>query len=153
MREVNIYIQSGINSTRPVDGTIGYILEMPTAKGPVTYTAFENVRATANRSELLALTAALRHLKEKCRLTIYTDNEYLTAAFTENWTDEWTKNSWLNSKGLPLAHAEEWQELLALLAGHEYSFALREFHGYWHWLCNQIEKRTQEKSAQKARKA
>lgn len=153
MREVNIYIQSGINSTRPADGTIGYILEMPTAKGPVTYTAFENVRATANRSELLALTAALRHLKEKCRLTVYTDNEYLTAAFTENWIDEWTKNNWLNSKGLPLAHAEEWQELIALLSGHEYSFALRELHGYWHWLCSQIEKRTQEKNAPKARKA
>ncbi len=141
MREVNIYIQSGINSTRPADGIVGYILELPTDKGPVTYTAFEKMRATANGSELRGMAAALKKLKEKCHLTVYTDNDYVAAAFSEGWIDTWIQNGWNNSKGLPVAHAEEWQELLSLLSDHEYKFVLKELHGYWHWLCGQIKNR------------
>lgn len=142
MREVNIYVKSSIKSTRKRDGYIAYVLELITDKKPVTLSGFEKVeQMTSNQSELAAITKALKRMKDKCVLTIYTDSTYIGASIENKWIDEWQKKNWLNAKGEPIANAEIWQNLLKLLEGHQYSIVLDFKHEYASWMERELEKK------------
>lgn len=142
MKEVNIYVKSSIKSTRKRDGYIAYVLELITDKKPVTLSGFEKVeQMTSNQSELAAITKALKRMKDKCVLTIYTDSTYIGAAIVNKWIDEWQKKNWLNAKNEPIANAEIWQNLLKLLEGHQYSIVLDFKHEYASWMERELEKR------------
>ena len=51
---------------------------------------------TNNRMELTAVIEALKKLKEKCDVTIYTDSKYVADAFLQGWIWNWMKNGWNN---------------------------------------------------------
>ena len=142
MKEVNIYVKSSIKSTRKRDGYIAYVLELITDKKPVTLSGFEKVeKMTSNQSELAAIIKALKRMKDKCVLTIYTDSTYIGAAIENKWIDEWQKKNWLNAKNEPIANAEIWQNLLKLLEGHQYSIVLDFKHEYAAWMERELEKK------------
>lgn len=78
MRELNIYLETGIRGPRRRDCVIGYVIEWKTPKEPVTLSNFKVFRGlTENRAVLCAATAALSRIKEKCVLNIYTSSNYL----------------------------------------------------------------------------
>lgn len=146
MREVNIYVKSSIKSTRRRDGYIGYILELITNKKPVTLNGFEKVeQVTANQSELVAITKALKRMKEKCVLTIYTDSKYIGSAIENKWVEGWKKKNWVNAKGEPIANSEEWQEMLNLLVGQQYSVVVGFKHEYSQWMESELARRNGDK--------
>lgn len=146
MREVNIYVKSNIKSTRRRDGYIGYILELITDKKPVTLNDFEKVeQVTANQSELIAITKALKRMKEKCVLTIYTDSKYIGSAIENKWVEGWKKKNWVNAKGEPIANSEEWQEMLNLLVGQQFSVVVGFKHEYSQWMESELARRNGDK--------
>lgn len=146
MREVNIYVKSSIKSTRRRDGYIGYILELITDKKPVTLNGFEKVeQVTANQSELIAITKALKRMKEKCVLTIYTDSKYIGSAIENKWVEGWKKKNWVNAKGEPIANSEEWQEMLNLLVGQQFSVVVGFKHEYSQWMESELARRNVDK--------
>ena len=52
---------------------------------------------TNNRMELLAATEGLRALKRKCRVTVFTDSNYVVKGMRE-WRFGWVKRGWKNSQ-------------------------------------------------------
>ncbi|MDY6016598.1 MAG: ribonuclease HI [Oscillospiraceae bacterium] len=75
---------------------------------------------TNNRMELTAVIEALKHLKEKCSVTIYTDSKYVADAFLQGWIWNWAKNGWKKSDKKPVLNPELWQTLLTEIRKHDY---------------------------------
>lgn len=146
MDEVNIYLYTTIKGPGKKPGALIYILELKTYKGPVTLTKAEPLEdATAHQAELKALIEALKHLNRQCNLSIYTDSDYLAAAFKQGWLENWIKNGWKNSKGEPVANMSEWQETLNLLGLNTFEFHVKKEHSYYRWMRMETEKMVKEK--------
>lgn len=136
MQHVNIYMASGIRSPRAGSGTVAYILEVKTAKGPAILTkAAEMQNATANQSELRILNMALKRLTKKCSLTIYTESGYVAAGLES--LPQWQGNGWKTSRRTHVANMEEWLETAELLNGHAFSVTT-ENHEYRAWLRREV---------------
>jgi len=72
---------------------------------------------TNNRMELMGAIAALRALKQPCRVTLHTDSKYVIDGITK-WIFGWQRNGWKNAAKKPVANADLWQDLIAAAAPH-----------------------------------
>ena len=72
---------------------------------------------TNNRMELMAAIEALRVLKRRCELTLYTDSQYVRKGITE-WIDNWKKRGWQTAAKKPVKNADLWQQLDTAVAQH-----------------------------------
>lgn len=143
MKELNIYLESGIRGPRRRDGVVGYIIEWKTGKGPATLTKFEHLEdVSENRAVLCGLAAALSRIKEKCILNIFTSSDYLYLGFEiEERVEKWRANGWKTANGKEVKNKDKWQETLNLLNGSLYCFRLNEKSEYSEWLARETGKR------------
>lgn len=74
---------------------------------------------TNNRMELTAAVEGLKALKEKCRVSLYTDSAYVHNAFTQGWIISWELNGWKNSKKDPVENQDLWRLLINYTKDHE----------------------------------
>ena len=65
---------------------------------------------TNNRMELTAAIEALRALKRRCRVRLFTDSSYVKQGI-ETWIHGWKKNGWKTSDKKPVKNADLWQIL------------------------------------------
>lgn len=65
---------------------------------------------TNNRMELTAAIEALRALKVPCRVTLYTDSQYLRRGITE-WLPGWAARGWRRKGAKPIQNVDLWQAL------------------------------------------
>ena len=72
---------------------------------------------TNNRMELRGPIEALKLLKEKCEVEIYSDSAYVVDAFTKGWVYGWKNNGWKRKDG-PLKNPELIRELYDLCQIH-----------------------------------
>jgi ribonuclease HI len=79
-------------------------------------------RTTNNRMELMAAIIGLESLKERCRVTLYSDSEYLVKAISEGWAERWKENNWKRNKKDKALNSDLWDRLLKLCASHETVF-------------------------------
>jgi ribonuclease HI len=79
-------------------------------------------RTTNNRMELLAAIVGLEALKERCRVTLYSDSQYLVRAMQEAWPQRWEARGWKRSPGVPAANPDLWSRLLRLSGHHPVEF-------------------------------
>lgn len=79
---------------------------------------------TNNRMELMAVIQALKALKRRCRVIIHTDSQYVQKGMSE-WLDGWKQRGWRTAARKPVKNADLWQELDALVQGHDVS---------WRWV-------------------
>lgn len=79
---------------------------------------------TNNRMELTAAIAALGALRQRCRVDLYTDSEYLRRGITE-WLPNWKRRGWKTADRKPVKNIDLWRRLDDLAGGHEVS---------WHWV-------------------
>jgi ribonuclease HI len=77
---------------------------------------------TNNRMELMAAIVGLRALKQKCKVTLYSDSEYLINALSEGWAEKWRENGWKRNKRRRAFNPDLWRELLRLCDYHEIEF-------------------------------
>ena len=75
-------------------------------------------QTTNNRMELKAAVEGLRLLKERCKVTIVTDSEYVRKGITE-WIHGWKRNNWRTSDKKPVKNQDLWEELDAQVARHD----------------------------------
>lgn len=74
---------------------------------------------TNNRMELTAVIEALKALKTRCVISLYTDSKYVMDGVTQ-WLPNWKKNNWRTSnKKSAVKNTDLWQELDNLLPQHE----------------------------------
>jgi ribonuclease HI len=83
---------------------------------------------TNNRMEVYAAIKALESLKEPCRVTLYSDSEYLVKAINEGWAKRWKDNNWLRNKQERAINVDLWEKLLALCDIHQVEFVWVEGH-------------------------
>ncbi len=74
--------------------------------------------ASKQSNTLQGLIEALGVLQTSCMLTIYSDEDYLLAAFQNGWVQQWQQHSWKNAKGKVVRNAEQWQQVCQLLTPH-----------------------------------
>ena len=79
---------------------------------------------TNNRMEISAVIFALRSLKQRSTVELWTDSQYVQKGVTE-WLEGWKKRGWKTASKDPVKNADLWQELDALLPDHAIS---------WHWV-------------------
>lgn len=81
-------------------------------------------KTTNNRMELTAAIEALRALKGRQRVTVYTDSKYLMDGI-RSWLPRWKARGWKTAARKPVLNQDLWQTLDALVAKHDVS---------WQWV-------------------
>jgi len=79
-------------------------------------------KTTNNRMEMMAAIVGLQALKEKCRVTLYSDSEYLVNAMSKGWIQRWRANGWKRNKREKVLNPDLWERLLQLCELHEVQF-------------------------------
>ncbi|MEE0987556.1 MAG: ribonuclease HI [Succinivibrionaceae bacterium] len=106
MKEIEIFCD-GSSLGNPGPGGYGVILR---------YGSYEKELSrgykitTNNRMELLGALAALSALKEPCKVTLYSDSNYVIQGMTA-WRFSWRKNDWNNARKKNLKNLDLWQQL------------------------------------------
>lgn len=77
---------------------------------------------TNNRMELKSIIEALKTLKEKCEVTVYSDSAYAINPFLKNWIYDWIKNNWKNSDKNEIKNVDLWKLLLEQVNSHIVKF-------------------------------
>jgi len=103
-------------------------------------------QTTNNRMELTAAIEALKALRARSQVDLFTDSTYVKKGITE-WIVNWKKNGWKRRSGkrlLPVKNADLWRELDRLTAQHDVSF---------HWVEGHAGDRENERCDELAREA
>jgi len=82
---------------------------------------------TNNRMELLAPIMAIKRIKGKSEITVYTDSTYLKNGITD-WIKKWEKNGWKSSSNQPIKNKDLWLKLNKLCSEHSVSWVWVEGH-------------------------
>ena len=65
---------------------------------------------TNNRMELMAPIMALKKIKKKSEITIFTDSKYVKDGITD-WIKKWKQNNWKSSNKKPVKNKDLWVKL------------------------------------------
>ena len=115
MKEVSIYTDGACRGN-PGPGGYGAILVYGTRERELS--GGEAV-TTNNRMELTAAIAALSALKDKCKVTLYSDSKYLVDAISLGWLESWRARGYKRGRNEPVLNSDLWERLYALLSEHE----------------------------------
>ena len=118
MKSVRIYTDGACSGNPGVGGWAAILIYNNVEKE-----IFGAVRDTTNnRMELTAVIEALKVLKEKCLVTIYSDSAYVVNAINNKWLESWEKNNWRTSNKNSVANEDLWKKLIILLRKHPSTF-------------------------------
>ena len=118
MKKVNIYTD-GACSKNPGPGGWAAILEFNGIEKEISGYCEET---TNNRMELTAAIQALKILKEKCVVELYSDSAYLINAFSNGWIYAWQRNGWKTSSKQPVENQDLWKLLINLGKEHKINY-------------------------------
>jgi ribonuclease HI len=79
-------------------------------------------KTTNNRMEILAAIAGLEALNEPCRVTIYSDSQYLVNAIQKGWARRWRAHGWKRNNKEKAINPDLWERLLELCDIHKVQF-------------------------------
>lgn len=123
LQNVTIYTD-GSSRGNPGPGGYGAILQFRDGEGALhereLSCGFECT--TNNRMELLGPIVALEALKRPCRVTLYSDSQYVVNAFNQHWVDGWLKRGWKNASKQPVKNIDLWKRLLEAKKPHVVEF-------------------------------
>ena len=78
-------------------------------------------KTTNNRMELMATIMALKKIKTKSEIIIYTDSRYVKDGITE-WIKKWKLNNWKSSNKKPVKNKDLWVKLDNCCQKHDVSW-------------------------------
>lgn len=117
MRAVDLWTDG--SGTSAVPGGFAYVL-VDQATGTIREGHGGALVTTNNRMELTAVIKGLEALKRPCRVTVYSDSEYVGKAFPMGWVGNWKRKNWKGVKNPDL-----WQRLDQLVGVHDIK---------WNWV-------------------
>lgn len=79
-------------------------------------------KTTNNRMEITAAIRGLEELRYPCKVTIYTDSQYLANSIMLGWAKRWRANGWKRNRNEMAVNPDLWSRLLDLCDKHEVSF-------------------------------
>lgn len=116
--EVEIYTD-GACEPNPGPGAYGVVLlhskKRSEASGGFRLT-------TNNRMEIYAAIKGLELLNQPCKVTLYSDSQYLVKAMMEGWAEVWKRKDWWRTNKERAVNADLWEKLLVLCAKHRVEF-------------------------------
>lgn len=124
LKEVDLYTD-GACSGNPGPGGWGAVLIF---KGKRMELSGGEAMTTNNRMELTAVIQGLLKLKERCRVRIYTDSQYIVNAVNKGWVFGWQNNNWMKKDKKPALNRDLWETLLDLLTVHQCEFVWLKGH-------------------------
>lgn len=122
--EVQIYTDGSARGNPDGPGGYGTILVYIDSKGQTherEYSAGYK-KTTNNRMELMAAIIGLEALTKPCKVTLYSDSQYLVKAFNEHWLEGWIKKGWKRGKNEPVKNVDLWKRLLKAVEPHQVTF-------------------------------
>jgi ribonuclease HI len=115
---VEIYTDGGCEPN-PGPGGYGVVLLHPRKRAEASG-GFR--KTTNNRMEIFAAIAGLELLKQPCKVTLFSDSQYLVDAITKGWAVKWKKNSWWLNNKERAKNIDLWEKLLLLCEKHQVEF-------------------------------
>ncbi|MFN7290922.1 MAG: ribonuclease HI [Pirellula sp.] len=122
LRHVHLFTD-GACSGNPGKGGWGYVLRDLQSQKEKEGSGAER-ETTNNRMELKAVIEGLKALSRPCRVSLYSDSNYVLNGLKE-WMPNWKKNNWRRKSGSrweEVKNAELWKELDSLQSIHKISF-------------------------------
>lgn len=116
--EVTIYTD-GACSGNPGPGGYGIVMLSGSKRREISQ---GYRRTTNNRMELLSVIVALEELTRRCRVTVYSDSQYVVNAITQRWVYGWKARGWKRADKKPAQNIDLWERLLPLLEKHDVTF-------------------------------
>jgi ribonuclease HI len=118
LREVTMYTDGGcINNPGP--GGYGVVLLHKDRRRELS----GGFRLTTNnRMEILAAIKGLEALNQRCRVTVFSDSQYVVNAIEKGWAVRWQSQGWKRNKKEKAVNPDLWERLLALCGDHEVRF-------------------------------
>ena len=104
--KLKIYTDGACSGNPGKGGWAAIILD---GKNQSSISGSEN-KTTNNRMELMAPIMALKKIKTKSEITIYTDSRYVKDGITE-WIKKWKLNDWKSSNKKPVKNKDLWVKL------------------------------------------
>ena len=80
------------------------------------------VHTTNNRMELMGAIMALESLKERQRVVLTTDSQYVINGIEKGWARKWRANDWMRNRKERALNPDMWERLLRAVDRHEVSF-------------------------------
>jgi ribonuclease HI len=77
---------------------------------------------TNNRMEIFAVLIGLQALKTRCKVTVYSDSQYVVDTMNLGWANKWRSNNWQRTKSEMAKNFDLWENLLTLCSQHEVKF-------------------------------
>jgi ribonuclease HI len=115
---VEIYTDGGCDPN-PGAGGYGVVLLHPKKRAE----ASGGYRLTTNnRMEILAAINGLEMLNHPCKVTLYSDSQYLVNGIKDGWAVAWRKKDWWRTNKQRAANADLWVPLLELCETHQVEF-------------------------------
>ncbi len=118
MKHVDIYTDGACSGNPGIGGWSAILFYKGNSK---EISGFDK-ETTNNRMEVFAIIQALKQLKEKCEVTVYSDSAYAVEAINQGWLEKWHKNNWRTSDKKDVKNRDLWCDLTIQLAKHEVSF-------------------------------
>lgn len=115
MKEVQIFTD-GACKGNPGPGGWGAVLRYKETDKEIS--GGEKI-TTNNKMELTAVIKALELLKEPCKVSLYSDSQYVCNALKLGWAKKWQQNNWMRNKKEPALNPELWERLLELCDIHQ----------------------------------
>jgi ribonuclease HI len=75
-------------------------------------------RTTNNRMEMMAAIVAVEVLEGSCRVTVYSDSQYLVKAVSQGWAKRWQKHGWKRNGRDSALNPDLWERLLKACEAH-----------------------------------
>lgn len=113
-KHVTIYTD-GACTGNPGPGGYGVVLMYGELSGGYRLT-------TNDRMELMGPIKGLEVLKQRCRVTLYSDSQYVVEGIEKGWAERWRANSWMRNKRDQAINPDLWGRLLDLCETHEVEF-------------------------------
>ena len=104
--KLKIYTDGACSGNPGKGGWAAIILD---GKNQSSISGSEN-KTTNNRMELMAPIMALKKIKTKSEITIYTDSRYVKDGITE-WIKKWKLNNWKSANKKPVKNRDLWVKL------------------------------------------
>tara|TARA_B100001559_G_scaffold250229_1_gene213674 strand:- start:1180 stop:1602 length:423 start_codon:yes stop_codon:yes gene_type:complete len=104
--KLKIYTDGACSGNPGKGGWAAIILD---GKNQLSISGSEN-KTTNNRMELMAAIMALKKIKNKSEIIIYTDSRYVKDGIT-NWIKKWKLNNWKSSNKKPIKNKDLWIKL------------------------------------------
>ena len=116
--QVEIYTDGGCEPN-PGPGGFGVVLLHPKKRAEISG-GFR--KTTNNRMEIYAAIAGLEVLKQRCKVTVYSDSQYVVRAMMEGWVAGWKKRDWWRTNTERPENVDLWKRLDELCQKHEVEF-------------------------------